>query len=81
MRARIALLVTILFGATPVVAQSLRIGVPADPSSIDPHFQDLGPNANIGKHIFEALVATGRASELLPGLATSWRLTSDPTMW
>ena len=67
--------------AAPAMAQPLRIGVPTDPSSIDPHFQDLAPNANIAKHIFEALVATSGKSEMEPGLATAWKLTDDPTIW
>lgn len=75
-----ALLVGLLHaGAAP--AQLLRVGVPSDVTSIDPHFQDLGPNANIGKHIFEALVATSGKSEMQPGLATGWKLTADPTVW
>lgn len=81
MTLRRAALAAILLIATPAMAQTLRIGVPGDPTSIDPHFQDLAPNANIARHIFEALVATSARQEMQPGLATAWRLTADPTVW
>eukprot|EP01037_Dinobryon_pediforme_P004287 gene4287-4337_t len=77
---RFLVVAAVVFSAS-AQAQVLRIGVPSDPTSIDPHFQDLAPNANIGKHVFEALVATGARSEMRPGLATAWKLTDDPRVW
>ena len=63
-------------------AQTLRIGLAADTTSIDPHFQDIGPNITVQKHIFDALIQTGARGELIPALATSWRIAGDdPTLW
>ncbi len=61
-------------------AQELRIGMGADVTSMDPHFVNLLPNANIAEHVFEKLVTTDADSRLVPGLAESWRAV-DPTTW
>jgi peptide/nickel transport system substrate-binding protein len=61
-------------------AQDLRIGVAADVTSIDPHFFNLFPNNNVAEHIFDKLVDMDPDSQLIPGLATSWK-TIDPTTW
>ena len=81
MHIRSVLAAITVLAAAPAMGQALRIGVPADPSSIDPHFQDLAPNANVSRHVFNALVGTDGRSQLIPGLATSWALTGDPTVW
>ena len=81
MSPRRAALAALLLLAAPAGAETLRIGVPSDPSSIDPHFQDLAPNGNIARHVFDALVATSARAEMQPGLALSWTLTADPTVW
>ena len=78
---RVAIVAIFLLLALPAQAETLRIGVPSDPTSMDPHFQDLAPNANIARHVFDALVATGSKSELQPGLATGWTRTADPAVW
>ena len=62
-------------------AQSLRIALGADTTSMDPHFQDIGPNITVQKHIFDALIHTNAKGELVPALATAWRITDDPTLW
>ena len=43
--------------AGPVLAQELKIGLASEPTSIDPHFHNLGPNNALRRHIFEGLVA------------------------
>jgi peptide/nickel transport system substrate-binding protein len=78
----VAALSTILAGAAmPLAAQNLRIGVAAETTSIDPHFQDIGPNLTVKQHIFDSLVHTGPQHELLPALAEAWKLTDDPLVW
>lgn len=67
--------------ATPGDAGTLRIGISADTTSIDPHFQDIGPNYMVKQHIFDSLIHSGPDQDLQPGLATSWRLTEDPHVW
>ena len=50
-------------------AAALRIGLAAETTSVDPHFQDIGPNYMLKQHVFDSLVDVGPNQELLPGLA------------
>jgi peptide/nickel transport system substrate-binding protein len=65
--------------AVPGVAQELRIGLASEPTSIDPHFHNLGPNNAVRRHVFEGLVAQDAEQKLKPELATSWRALDDTT--
>jgi peptide/nickel transport system substrate-binding protein len=67
--------------ARPALAADLVIGIPSEATSIDPHYQDLTPTTQIREHIFETMMLSGPRDELLPGLATTWRITEDPTVW
>ena len=60
-------------------AQDLKIGLAAEPSSIDPHFHNLTPNNGMLSHVFERLVETAPDNKLIPGLATSWKTVDDKT--
>jgi peptide/nickel transport system substrate-binding protein len=60
-------------------AQELKIGLSAEPSSIDPHFHNLTPNNSLTLHIFERLIAQDENQLLQPSLALSWRPTDDTT--
>jgi peptide/nickel transport system substrate-binding protein len=66
--------------ALPLAAQELRIGFASEPSSADPHFHNVGPNNQMRRNLFESLVGTDEAQQLLPLLATSWEPISD-TAW
>lgn len=61
-------------------AADLRIGLAADVTSMDPHFLNLQPNANISWHVFDALTHVDADARLIPGLAVSWRAV-DPLTW
>jgi peptide/nickel transport system substrate-binding protein len=61
-------------------AQDLRIGLSAEPSAMDPHYHNLGPNNSILSHVFERLIEPDEQQRLTPGLAESWKLVSD-TVW
>jgi len=61
--------------------RNLIIGMPTDPTSIDPHFADLGPNYNIKAHIFEHLLELAPDLSVKPGLAESWSLAADKVTW
>ena len=65
--------------AAPAAAQELKIAVAADVTSIDPHFFNLFPNNNIAEHIFDKLVQMDPDSQMIPGLATSWKTIDDKT--
>jgi peptide/nickel transport system substrate-binding protein len=70
----------LIFGAaTAASAQELRIGLSAEPSSIDPHFHALTPNNALLSHIFERLVEPDEKGGMKPGLAESWKAINDTT--
>jgi peptide/nickel transport system substrate-binding protein len=66
-------------GTASAVAQELRVGLAAEPSSIDPHFHNLTPNNGMLSHVFERLVETSPDNKLVPGLAESWKVVNDTT--
>jgi peptide/nickel transport system substrate-binding protein len=59
--------------APSVQAQTLTVGLGTEPTSIDPHFHNLGPNNQIAQHFFSRLIEQDHKQNLLPGLATSWK--------
>ncbi len=59
--------------------QDLRLGVAAEPTSMDPHFHNLTPNNSLLSHIFEYLVDQDERQRLRPGLAESWKAIDDTT--
>ena len=66
--------------AAPAAAQELRIGLASEPTSIDPHFHNLGPNNALRRHVFEGLVGQNAEQKVQPELASSWRAV-DETTW
>lgn len=74
-----ALSVVAVIAATGAQAQDLRIGLAAEPTSMDPHFHNLGPNNQIARAIFDALINQGANQELEPGLAVEWGPVDDLT--
>lgn len=75
-----ASLVVLACLATAVHAETLSIGLSSDVTSIDPQWNNSGPNVSLSTHIFEQLTATDRNGRLTPGLATNWRAV-DPLTW
>jgi peptide/nickel transport system substrate-binding protein len=70
----------VLAFAVPAAAQELRIGLEAEPTSLDPQFQNIAANNQVALHIFDALVARDAEQRPVPGLALSWKPVSD-TVW
>lgn len=66
-------------GAGAAQARDLRIGLAAEPTSVDPHFHNLGPNNSLRRHIFEGLVDTDPQMRPKPALALSWTARDDTT--
>ena len=60
-------------------AESLRVGLAAEPTAIDPHHHRITPNAALAAHIFESLVEMDADMRLIPRLAESWEATDDLT--
>ncbi|MCP5367149.1 MAG: ABC transporter substrate-binding protein [Hyphomicrobiales bacterium] len=67
--------------ALPVgaAAQTLTIGLQAEPSSIDPHYHNLTPNNALLRDIFDRLILPDETQQLKPGLAESWKALDDLT--
>jgi peptide/nickel transport system substrate-binding protein len=64
----------------PAAAQELRIGLKAEPSSLDPQYQNIAANNEIALQLFDPLVARDDKQRPVPALALSWKAVSD-TMW
>ena len=58
---------------------TLIIGLKAEPSAIDPHYHNLGPNNSMATHIFSRLIEQDAKQRLMPGLALSWKAINETT--
>ncbi|KAB2848615.1 MAG: ABC transporter substrate-binding protein [Hyphomicrobiaceae bacterium] len=74
-----ALALGLIFGVGSANAAELRIGLAAEPSSIDPHFHALTPNNALLSHLFERLVEADEKGGMKPGLAESWKAINETT--
>lgn len=63
-----------------VAAQTLTVGLSAEPTSVDPHYHNLAPNNALARYIFTPLISQNPQQLLEPGLATEWE-TLDETTW
>ncbi|MBO6511286.1 MAG: ABC transporter substrate-binding protein, partial [Roseibium sp.] len=61
------------------LAEKLTIGLASEPTSMDPHFHNLGPNNAMSVHLFDRLIAQDEKQRLSPGLAVSWKPIDDLT--
>ncbi|CAG2143848.1 ABC transporter substrate-binding protein [Cupriavidus plantarum] len=61
-------------------AEDLRVGLAADVTSMDPQWNNAGPNNAIALHVFESLVFMDKNARYIPGLALSWK-PINPTTW
>lgn len=59
---------------------TLRIGLSAPNTTMDPHLLSNAPNNAVASHIFDALVTNDPQSHATPGLAESWKV-ADDTHW
>ena len=65
--------------APPLAAQELKVGLSAEPTSLDPQFNNQPSNNQIALHMFESLVVQDAAQLLQPALAVSWHAVDDTT--
>ena len=63
----------------PVLSEELTIGLASEPTAIDPHFHNLGPNNAMARHVFDRLILQNELQQLKPGLAVSWAPIDDLT--
>ena len=62
------------------MAQTLRIGVQAEPFAMDPQFSLIAPSLQVARHMFDTLAHPDHRQALHPGLALQWSAVSD-TEW
>ena len=60
---------------------TVRWSSQGDAMTMDPHSQNEGMTLALGKQVHESLILRTHTMSLEPGLATSWGLTDDPTVW
>ncbi len=60
-------------------AAELRVGLTAEPTSIDPHYHNLTPNNGLSRNVFDGLINPDDKQRLQPGLAVSWKPLDDTT--
>lgn len=77
----VSVLAATLLGTSAAEAETLRWARSTDASTLDPHALNNGPNHNLLHQVYEPLIIRTADGKLLPTLATSWALTSDPTVW
>lgn len=78
----LGILATAALSARPRAAEadSLRIGMSAPNTTMDPHALSNAPNNAVASHIFDALVTNDEKSRSTPGLALAWHPLDD-THW
>ena len=57
--------------------QVIHIGNGADPQTLDPHRAQGVPESNIGRDLFEGLIAEAPNGDLIPGVAETWEMSED----
>ena len=60
-------------------AQTLKIGLSAEPTSADPHYHKMTQNDAFSAHVYSSLVGRSADMKLVPALATSWKTLDDQT--
>lgn len=58
-------------------AKSLKIGLAAAVTSLDPHYYNATPNHTVAMHVFDTLTMRDPAGRVEPWLATSWEVKGD----
>jgi len=72
-------IVAAAFVTTAAWAEELTIGIYSEPSSMDPHFHNLGPNNAFMTNVFSRLIEMDHNQQLTPALAVSWKPINDTT--
>ena len=72
-------LMVICFVPSVAFSETLKVGIKGEPSSIDPHYHNVGPNNMFATNIFSMLIAQNEFQQAVPDLATSWKPINDTT--
>jgi peptide/nickel transport system substrate-binding protein len=76
-----ALAAVLAFTITAVDARPIKWARSGDALTLDPHSQNEGPTSNILHQMYEPLLQRAIDGSLRPLLATSWKITDDPSIW
>ena len=74
-------LIALALVITAADARSLTWARTGDALTLDPHAQNENPTHNMSHQIYEPLLIRDATGKVLPALALSWKITSDPTVW
>lgn len=74
---RLAVAATAATFASAATADEVTIGFSSEPSAMDPHYHNLGPNNAFSSNVYDALIIQDEQQNLTPGLAVSWEPISD----
>ncbi len=66
--------------AAPAAAQSLRMAVGAQVTSVDPHYHNISPNGAFATIVFDTLLEMDAQTRPVAHLATAWRAVA-PDAW
>jgi peptide/nickel transport system substrate-binding protein len=83
LRLLVALAVSLLLVAPAAFAApqgQITIAQGVDPTTLDPHFHEETPAANVLLNIYDTLLFRDKDTKLIPWLAESWRIV-NPTTW
>jgi peptide/nickel transport system substrate-binding protein len=75
----LAVFLWIVSATSILVADDLKVALAAEPTSMDPHYQNLTINNSFATQIYSALVLQDANQNLVPGLASSWKPVDDRT--
>ena len=74
---KLAIAATAALFASTAIAAEVTIGISTEPSAMDPHYHNLGPNNSFSSNVYDALIIQDEQQNLTPGLAVSWKPISD----
>ena len=78
-RSLLSVTVGALFASVAAHAETIRVGMFAEPSSMDPHYHNLGPNNAFSSNVYDSLILQDERQNLIPNLAVSWEVIDDTT--
>ena len=67
------------FSSSSVLSDDLKVALAAEPTSMDPHYQNLTINNSFATQVYNALVLQDVNQNLIPGLASSWTPVDENT--
>ncbi|MBD3898206.1 peptide ABC transporter substrate-binding protein [Halomonas sp. ML-15] len=80
-RALLGACITLGLLSTPLYADTLRISIMGEPASLDPHKISGTWENDVAGDLFEGLITEAADGERIPGVAESWEISDDGTVY